>query len=92
MAVKPITKKRNKLKPKKSKPKLVTPGEHSEHDLPRDEEQWLNLQKGMGGPGNPMAIPPGLSGMSERPEATLAWLRANCKFAKRAEDDAGTDG
>ena len=70
-------------KRKRRRGRALTEKDRLESDQRRPETAWMDTQRQLGGPGNPMAIPGGLSGASEFPESTIAWVVRNCKFARK---------
>ena len=71
-------------KKKKRKPRF--PHDRLEGDPPSSSQRWLKqVNKGLA-PSDP-GIPGGLGGMSAMPEATLAWLEMNCKFARMNDEN-----
>lgn len=75
---------RNKFRGKRD---VRVPGDRGEDEPQRDNYTQLHYDKG--GPGNPYAIPSSLRGISQHEEAYVAWVLANCKFAKGANDAEG---
>jgi hypothetical protein len=69
-------------KKRRRRQRTETEKDRLESDPRRPETKWMDAQKQLGGPSNPTAIPGGLSGASEFPEATIAWVIRNCKFAR----------
>ena len=67
------------MKPKSKKRKLlVHKPDHTDADERANE--WMNGQHTIGKPNNPTHGCP-VPEVSEYPEATLGWLKANCRFA-----------
>jgi hypothetical protein len=69
------------MRRRRKKRRPAYPQDRLESDLPRPEYQWLNQV-------NRGSMPSALVGVSDNPEATVAWIRANCKFA-RSQDAEG---
>lgn len=65
---------------RKKKRKVRNPKDRLEGDLPREEYQWLNRTNRTLGPTD-SGIPPGLQGVSEMPELTVAWVVSQCRFS-----------
>ena len=60
---------------RRKKRRPAYPQDRLESDLPRPEYQWLSRV-------NRGGVPEPLANVSDNPEATIAWVRANCVFAR----------
>lgn len=75
---------RKRLKRRKRTRSTAPDNYRTDGSAPRSEYQWLNQWQSLGSPTNPQGIPWGLEGASADPDATLAWIYTNCKFAKKS--------
>jgi len=71
--------KRKRLRRRK-RPAIVDENYRTEGDQPRGEYSWLQKWQT---PSNPQGIPAGIADCSADPDATLAWISGNCKFAQK---------